>query len=415
MSQQEQEQVVASLDNVLNKIKEIDQNSSKYTMADQTSISKLNRRMAEWMNNNTAASSLFPEIQSLVGQNQLGISIDELKSISAAFDDIIAKANEARMTGKSFGDALSGSFRNLARYMMSFASVYRVIGTLKQAVNIVKEMDTGLTEMRKVSNESLDTLKQYQMTTFDSADQVGTTAKQLQQSTADWMRLGETLDEAKQSAKESNILLNVSEFQNIDAATESLVAMSQAYKELDKIDIIDKLNNIGNNFSISTNELAQSLQKSAGTLKVTGDTLDEAIALTVAGNQVLQNPDIVGQSLKTISLRLSGTSVQDMQEAGEEVDGLITTQSKLRQTILDATKVASNNYKGFDILNDDGTYKTTYERMLGIAKVFKEIGEEDKKFGTNRQSFLLETVAGLKKPVKYGNIFLSTHLNALII
>lgn len=83
-----------------------------------------------------------------------------------------------------------------------------------------------------------------------------------------------------------------------------------------------------------------------------------------------------------------------MQEAGEEIDGLITTQSKLRQTILDATKVQSNGYKGFDILNDDGTYKTTYERMLGIAEVFKEIGEEDKKLGTNRQSLLLETVAG---------------------
>jgi hypothetical protein len=99
---------------------------------------------------------------------------------------------------------------------------------------------------------------------------------------------------------------------------------------------------------------------------------------------VLQDPLTVGQSLKTISLRLSGTSVEDMQEAGEEIDGLITTQSKLRQTILDATKVQSNGYKGFDILNDDGTYKTTYERMLGIAEVFKEIGEEDKKLGTNR-------------------------------
>lgn len=73
-----------------------------------------------------------------------------------------------------------------------------------------------------------------------------------------------------------------------------------------------------------------------------------------------------------------------MQEAGEEIDGLISTQSKLRKVIMDATKVKSNNYQGFDILNDDGSYKTTYERLLGIAEVFKEIGEEDKKFGTNR-------------------------------
>lgn len=190
------------------------------------------------------------------------------------------------------------------------------------------------------------------------------------------------------------MLLNVSEFQDINTATESLVAMSQAYQELDKLDIIDKLNNIGNNFSISTSELAESLQRSAGTLKVAGNSIDEAIALTVAGNQVLQNPQMVGQSLRTIALRLTGTSIEDMQEAGEEIDGLITTQSKLRSTIMDATKVSANNYQGFDILDDNGNYKTTYEMLKGIASVWKQIGEEDKKMGTNRQSFILETIAG---------------------
>jgi len=198
------------------------------------------------------------------------------------------------------------------------------------------------------------------------------------------MRLGEDLKEASKSAEYSTVLLNVSEFQDINTATESLVAMSQAYQELDKIDIIDKLNNIGNNFSISTSELAESLQRSAGTLKVAGNSIDESIALTVAGNQVLQNPQMVGQSLRTIALRLTGTSIEDMQEAGEEIDGLITTQSKLRSTIMDATKVSANNYQGFDILDENGNYKTTYEMLKGIASVWKEIGEEDKKMGTNR-------------------------------
>ena len=89
--------------------------------------------------------------------------------------------------------------------------------------------------------------------------------------------------EASESAKLSTVLLNVSEFSNIDDATNSLVAMSAAYKDLEKSEIIDKLNNIGNNFSISTNQLAESLQKSAGTLTVAGNDINEAIALTVAG------------------------------------------------------------------------------------------------------------------------------------
>lgn len=120
--------------------------------------------------------------------------------------------------------------------------VFRYVG---EGIQVIREFDTALTEMRKVSDETVQSLKNYQATTFDTADAVGTTAKQIQESTADYMRLGESLDEASESAKTANILLNVSEFDNIEDATKSLVAMGQAYKDLDKMTIVDKLNEVG--------------------------------------------------------------------------------------------------------------------------------------------------------------------------
>ena len=99
--------------------------------------------------------------------------------------------------------------------------------------------------MRKVSDETTESLKEFQKESFDIADSVGATAKVIQNSTAEWMRLGESIEEAAKSAEVSNILLNVSEFEDIDSATDALVSMSQAYQNLDKIDIVDKMNNIG--------------------------------------------------------------------------------------------------------------------------------------------------------------------------
>ena len=358
--------------------------------------SKASSDLAKWMDTNKIAAKEFDDVLQQLKEDISSVgSKGEAQEWTARFQQIQADAADRGLLGKSLGDRFKDQFKNtmtsLATYYLSFQDFIRYG---REAIQTVTELDTQLTEMRKVSNESLSTLQAYQLETFDIAGRVGTTASQISASTADWMRLGEELSEAKKSAEYSTVLLNVSEFTDINTATEALVAMSQAYQELDKGTIIDKLNNIGNNFSISTSELAESLQRSAGTLKVAGNTLDEAIALTVAGNQVLQNPQMVGQSLRTIALRLTGTSVQDMQEAGEEVDGLITTQSKLRQTIMDVTKVQKNGYKGFDILDSNGNYKTTYEMLKGIAEVWKEIGEEDKKMGTNRQSFLLETIAG---------------------
>lgn len=85
--------------------------------------------------------------------------------------------------------------------------------------------------------------------------------------------------------------MNVSEFEDIGDATESLISMMQAYdvQAKDSMEIIDKLNNIGNNYSISTSDLAQSLQRSASALKVAGNDINEAIALTVAGMKYCLN------------------------------------------------------------------------------------------------------------------------------
>jgi hypothetical protein len=47
--------------------------------------------------------------------------------------------------------------------------------------------------MRKVSDETVSSLKKYQQETFDIADSVGTTALDLQDATASYMRLGKPI------------------------------------------------------------------------------------------------------------------------------------------------------------------------------------------------------------------------------
>lgn len=295
-----------------------------------------------------------------------------------------------------FIDELGAKFRNLGAYLLSFVGFYEVWGAIKQGFTYVKEFDTALTEMRKVSDETVQSLQRFQEESFDIANSVGTTAKVIQDSTADWMRLGESIDEATESAKVSNVLLNVSEFENIDDATDALVSMSQAYTEFEKIDIVDKLNNIGNNYSIATDGIATALQDSASALTTAGNSLDEAIALVTAGNAIVQDPNSVGSGLRTIALRLTGTeqAKEELEALGEETDGYAETVSKLRDTIMSATKVASNSFEGFDILDENGNYKSTYEILQGIADVYAEIVETDKEYGTNNVNLLLETLAG---------------------
>lgn len=220
-----------------------------------------------------------------------------IKTLSDGTNVVVKSFGTAQEEVSSFSkwmDELGGKFRNLSTYLLSFVGFYEVWGAFRQGVTYVKEFDSALTEMRKVSNETVSTLKEFQQASFDIADSVGATAGVIQNSTADWMRLGESLEEASKSAEVSNILLNVSEFEDISSATDALVSMSQAYQDLDKIDIVDKMNNIGNNYSIATDGIATALQDSASALVTAGNDIDEAIALITAGNAVVQDPNSVG-------------------------------------------------------------------------------------------------------------------------
>lgn len=363
-------------------------------LAGEKELNKISQMLHD---NSNMSEKAKAEIRDYYNQIKSGNPSASLGVIHGKILDIVNAEERAGRAGKSLWDIFKTSrLHQMVAQVAGMFSFYDLINGVKRGVNTVKELNTALTEMRKVSDESLQSLKNYQATTFDTADDVGTTAKQIQNSTADWMRLGESMDQAAESAKDANILLNVSEFEGIDEATESLVSMSQAYQDLDKMDIIDVLNNIGNNYSISTDGLATALKDSASALVTANNDLNEAVSLTTAGNAITQDPSKVGAGLRTISLRLVGTeeAKQELSDLGEETDGMITTVSKLRDTIMNATKAASSDGKGFDILDANGNYKSTYEIMQGLADLYDDIVKKDKELGTNNLNLLLETIAG---------------------
>ena len=209
----------------------------------QKELDKIHKLLAE---NSKMSSEAKAKIKAYYAEIESGNPSMSLDKIHGEILKIYNAEVEAGRAGRTLWDTLKNSgFHQIAAQMAGMVGVYDVINLGKEGLSVVRELNTALTEMRKVSDESLQSLKNYQNTTFDTADAVGTTAKQIQTSTADYMRLGESLDEASESAKTANVLLNVSEFNNIEDATKSLVAMGQAYKDLDKMTIVDKLNEVG--------------------------------------------------------------------------------------------------------------------------------------------------------------------------
>ena len=72
-----------------------------------------------------------------------------------------------------------------------------------------------------------------------------------------------------------------------------------------------------NNYAISSKGIGDALQRSAAALAQAGNSLDQSIGLIVGGNAVVQDPDVVGTALKTLTLRLTKTKTE-LEAVGED-------------------------------------------------------------------------------------------------
>ena len=124
--------------------------------------------------------------------------------------------------------------------------IYKGWNAIIKGIQYVREIDSALTELKKVTNETEETYDRFLKTAAKTADKVGSTIQEIVNSTADWARLGYGMEEAAQLAESTAILLNVSEFNSIDEATSALTSTLQAfgYTANQSMEVVDILNEV---------------------------------------------------------------------------------------------------------------------------------------------------------------------------
>lgn len=329
-----------------------------------------------------------------------GIARSQLKS----------RSEYKSLFGQIVGD-MGQEVTKLSKYLISMGGIDVVWQGFQQGIESIKEMDAAMTELKKVTSDTSDVYATVEKDMYSTGKEIGRDAVELTKSTADWARLGYNTQDSEKMSKWTGILMNVSEFEQVDDATNALISIMQGFnKGADDVEnVVDVLNNIGNKEPISTDEIASSLQRSASALQTAGTSYEQSVALTTVGNEILQDPASVGNALKVVSMRIRGTDTKTLEEAGEDTTGLVTSVSQLRDLIRSLTKVSSNDFKGFDILKDDGSYKNPYEVMLGLGKIWNEIGSQNQ--GDLKQASILEKIAGKNRANVVSNLL--THSSDL--
>lgn len=288
-------------------------------------------------------------------------------------------------------DTLAMKFKKLfeTNIKSQFASqvINMVEQGLRQIYQNVVNIDSAMTELKKVTNETDNTYDAFLDDAGTRAKNLGASISDIVTASADFARLGYNLKDSKELADAAVLYQHVGDgISSVNDASESIISTMKAFgvEAKDVTSIVDKFNEVGNNYAISSAGVGSALQRSASALHTAGNTLDQSIGMIVAANDVAQDPESVGNALKVLSLRIRGAKT-DLEQMGESTDDVAVSTSKLREQIKALTNIDGKG--GFDILTKSGDFKSTYEIMEGIANVWKEMNDVDK-------ASLLEQVAG---------------------
>lgn len=305
----------------------------------------------------------------------------EVENIKVRFAGLKAVVNETGQAGKNFLDTIKDkAWYSWATQFASMFSLYDVINGIRRMSDAVIELNTNITELAKVSDVSVSSVYQDFQSYADISKEIGGTISDTISATTDWSRNGYSLPDSKQLAEVAQLYKNVGDGIDIDEANASLISTLRGFQlEADQAEhIIDVFNEVSNNEPIDSGGIGDALQRSAASFNAANTSLEKSVSLITGTNSVLQDPEKVGNMWKTVSARLRGADAE-LKEMGEDTDGMVTSTSKLRDLIKGMT--------GFDIMEDDNTFKDVYDIVVGIGEKWDSLSDVN-------QASLLEKLAG---------------------
>ena len=171
----------------------------------------------------------------------------QINATRSAIDVTTTSTKKATGAFESFFNELKGKFKSIGAYLMASFSFQEVFQQLRKGVQYVREIDSALTELKKVTDETDAAYDQFLQSMSKTAGVIGSTVSDLTTMAAEWARLGYSMAESAKLAESTAILLNVSEFSDATQASEALISTMQAFQYTadESQRVVDVLNEVG--------------------------------------------------------------------------------------------------------------------------------------------------------------------------
>lgn len=345
-------------------------------------------KFQNYMSNNTkitkdAKNQLLEWIHTIESADDL--TKDDLRNINTQFKTLDSQMRATGKLGRSLKDSIASGIGSFATWVSATSIVMGAVNSLRKMSDAVFKVDTAMTNLYKVTDETSIKYNQFLDSANDKAQKLGRSVSSLVEQSANWAKLGFSIDDSAELAEISSIYANVGEVDD-DTAVSDIVTTMKAFnlETSDAITIVDSFNKLGNEFAVTAAGLGDGVSNAASAMALGGMTLEKTLALLTGGAEITQEAGELGNALKVGQMRVMGMKGA-LEELGEEYEDLESV-SKIQTHILNLTQGQ------VDIMNeaDPTKFKDYYDILEDVSEVYDKLDQ-------TTQADLLETLFGKQR------------------
>ena len=176
------------------------------------------------------------------------MSKNDLNTYRARLNNIKVEMNELGLSGKRLGEVIADAYKRFGGWAIVTKTLSAALRVFRQMITSVVSLDTAMTELYKVTDETSAAYEKFFDNAADRAKKYGATLTDTVTASADFARLGYSLEDAANLADTAIVYKAVGDgIDSISTASESIISTMQAFKieASDAMKIVDKFNITG--------------------------------------------------------------------------------------------------------------------------------------------------------------------------
>lgn len=216
--------------------------------ATDSSLQNIAKMKQQWSMMSPLEKEQLNQYEAALNQAKIDGNVAAMQRLNAQFKEF---RSNLIIAGKNTG-TLFDSFKKAADKFSGWYSVSQIImsvvNRMKQGIQAVKDIDKAMTDLKKVTDETVQGYNQYRIDASVRSKDMATSLTDYMNATTNFARMGESLEDAQALGEVAVMYKNVGdEVESIDDATNSLISTMEAFKisTKDAIKVVDEANYVG--------------------------------------------------------------------------------------------------------------------------------------------------------------------------